>query len=235
MRKLLTAVMAVTMTVSLAACSGKNALKTDSFPVASTVQTVQSEQKKVYTGKTGTIAMALTTGTSEEDGMEKDVMSYICGGYEINQGSTMIEDNPEEKVAFEKATECLAGATFEPVAYLGKQIVAGTNYSFLCRMTPSYPGSEGSFVIVIVYEDLEGNAEISAVEDIDISASEGVEEETEQETEPEYGIFEGESASVQMANPWSAYEKIEDAVEASGVSFKIPEELNGERYLLSRP
>ena len=187
MKKLLATVMAVTMSVSLAACGTKNAGKTDLNPAKTktTIETVESEQAKKYDVKTGTFAPVFTTGISEGAEME-GVMINICGGYEVNQGNTLIEANPEAKAAFEKATECLAGGTYEPIAYLGRQIVAGTNYSFLCRMTPSYPGFEGRFVVVVVYQDLEGNAQITNVNEIDISASEIIEEETEQETEEKF-------------------------------------------------
>ena len=187
MKKLLATLMAATLTVSLAACGSKNPVKTDSVQTKPVTETVKQEQAKKYGVETGTYAPIFTTGTSEVE----DAMINLCGAYEVNQGSTQIEANPEAKAAFDKATECLAGATYEPIAYLGKQIVAGTNYSFLCRMTPSYSGCKGKFVVVVIYQNLEGNAEVTNVSDIDISASGNIIEEAEQETEPEYGVYDG--------------------------------------------
>ena len=210
MKKLLATVMAVTMTVSLAACSGKTTVKTETVPATSSVQTVKSEQSNSFPIKTGTFTTAYSIGISDLAETGDDLMFGICGGYEVNQGSTLIEENPEAKAAFDKATECLAGAIYEPIAYLGKQIVAGTNYSFLCRMTPSYPGFEGHFVIVVVYQNLEGNAEITNVKDIDISGTESIEEETEPETEQKCEIDYGTSAeadNAETADTEDLYEK----------------------------
>ena len=45
------------------------------------------------------------------------------------------------KELFEKGTETLTGASYIPVAYLGSQVVAGTNHAFLCQAVTAYPGS----------------------------------------------------------------------------------------------
>ena len=63
----------------------------------------------------------------------------------------------------DKASETLTGAIYEPVAYLGSQVVSGRNHAVLCKMTPSVPELNGkaSYVIVYVYEDVQGNCEIT--------------------------------------------------------------------------
>ena len=65
----------------------------------------------------------------------------------------------------DKALEKLVGADYEPIALLATQIVSGTNYSILCQVTPVVPDAESSFAIAHVYQDLEGNAEITEVFD----------------------------------------------------------------------
>ena len=47
------------------------------------------------------------------------------------------------------------------VALLGKQVVAGTNYMFLCKDGDSYKS-------VVVYNDLEGKSEITHINDFDL-------------------------------------------------------------------
>ena len=70
------------------------------------------------------------------------------------------EMTDDAKKALEKACETLTGAEYTPVALLATQVVAGTNYRMICESRPSVPFPECGYVIVTVYADLEGNAEI---------------------------------------------------------------------------
>lgn len=63
--------------------------------------------------------------------------------------------------ALTKACETLTGAEYAPVALLATQVVAGMNYRILCESTPTVPNAETEYVIVTVYADLQGNAEIT--------------------------------------------------------------------------
>lgn len=72
-------------------------------------------------------------------------------------------DIPEKVMdKFRKACETLTGAIYKPLALLATQTVAGTNYRILCKAKPSVEISNADFwyVIVTVYADLNGNAEI---------------------------------------------------------------------------
>lgn len=82
----------------------------------------------------------------------------VSGGWEDAESPVMTE---EAKAALEKATEEMLGADYTPIALLGTQVVAGTNYSILCEITATSPDAEPSYSVVVVYEDLEGNAEIT--------------------------------------------------------------------------
>ena len=62
--------------------------------------------------------------------------------------------------AIKKANSVLAGGQYEPVALLGTQLVAGTNYCALCELTATVPDAQPQYVIATIYEDLNGNAEI---------------------------------------------------------------------------
>ena len=79
---------------------------------------------------------------------------------------------PEIEEVMEKATDTLTGATYEPVAYIGMQVVAGYNHSILCKSSPSVAELDGetTFVLVTVYEDLDGNCEITDTVDITLGA-----------------------------------------------------------------
>ena len=68
---------------------------------------------------------------------------------------------PEDaQAAFDRAMEGLDGANYTPVALLGTQVVAGTNYCLLCQVTPVTPNPEPVWALVYIYADLQGNAEI---------------------------------------------------------------------------
>lgn len=59
---------------------------------------------------------------------------------------------------------------YEPVAYLGSQVVAGVNHAYLCRATVVYPDAQPAWKLVYVYEPLEGVAEITRIADLDLAA-----------------------------------------------------------------
>ena len=92
--------------------------------------------------------------------------SPIAGGWAINEGDVGMEANPEAKAALEKALEGLTGAGYEPLACLGTQLVAGTNYCILCRITPVAPNAASHFGLVYVYQALDGTAKLLDVQDL---------------------------------------------------------------------
>ena len=102
---------------------------------------------------------------------KKDIFSGseegTTGGFSLNTGKTELKENTEVNAAFEKALEGFTGVNYEPIAYLGSQVVAGTNYAVLCFEKASTASAETKLSIVTIYEDLEGKAEILATEDVD--------------------------------------------------------------------
>lgn len=77
--------------------------------------------------------------------------------------SPVVPDRVKELVT--KANETLAGAQYTPVAYLGSQVVAGTNHCILCLETPTVPDAASVYAIITLYEDLDGNAQITDVQE----------------------------------------------------------------------
>ena len=63
----------------------------------------------------------------------------------------------------------VVGVRNKPIAYLGYQVVAGTNHCILCKRSPVIPNPIYSYVLLYVYEDLEGNYRITSHRQIDIS------------------------------------------------------------------
>ena len=91
----------------------------------------------------------------------------LDGGWSVAEDTAITE---KTKAVFDKAMNGLVGVSYEPIAYLGSQVVAGTNHCFLCRATVVYPNAVPSLVLIYIYEDLEGGASILNIADLDIAA-----------------------------------------------------------------
>ena len=74
--------------------------------------------------------------------------------------------------AFNAATENMTGCVYKPIALLGTQIVAGTNYCFLCETTVVVPDAQPGYALVYVFDGLEGEHELLRVQEIEFSAFE---------------------------------------------------------------
>ena len=91
------------------------------------------------------------------------------GGYSVNDGDTSLSANEDVLAAFNKAIDGRAGVDIYPIAYLGSQVVAGMNHMLLCRSTVVYPDAVPSYSIMTVYEDLDGNVQLSTTQKINFS------------------------------------------------------------------
>ena len=91
----------------------------------------------------------------------------LSGGWQLTENCEMTD---ELRAIFEKALDGLTGVNYVPIACLGTQVVAGTNYCFLTQGTVVYPGAAPTYKLVYVYEDLSGNAEILNIADMPVVA-----------------------------------------------------------------
>ena len=90
----------------------------------------------------------------------------VMGGWSVSENNEITEEN---RAVFDKATQTLLGVNYEPIALLGTQVVAGTNFCFLCRTTVVYPDAVPQLALVYIYLDLEGNATVTNVSELDIA------------------------------------------------------------------
>lgn len=90
---------------------------------------------------------------------------FLVGAWESWTGNPL-EIPDDVKAAFDKAMEGLVGCTYEPIAILGTQVVAGANYCLLCKTTIVTPDAPVSYTLVYIYEALDGTAEILRIQDI---------------------------------------------------------------------
>ena len=99
--------------------------------------------------------MAYTEGENTEISTEK-----LAGGWEVAEDRSSVVIPQYAKDIFDKAAEKLVGNELEPMALLGTQIVAGTNYAFLCFSTLQTEETINGIQVVTVYADLKGNADV---------------------------------------------------------------------------
>lgn len=91
---------------------------------------------------------------------------FLAGGWEVNTGSTSISKNAAAKAAFKKATAELLGVSYQPIAVLGTQVVAGTKYAILCKATPVIPDATPDITIMYIYENIDGTVDIDGFQTI---------------------------------------------------------------------
>ena len=118
---------------------------------------------------TGCKSNAQTLGVEEKEAMAPIETTTPIEHIDINTGGwSAAEDTgitDEQRSLFEKAMEALVGVNYEPVAYLGSQIVAGLNHCFLCRATVVAPDAQPTYKLVYIYEGLDGNTDVLDIAD----------------------------------------------------------------------
>ena len=106
--------------------------------------------------------------TEYTDGNNTEISAeQLAGGWQVAEDRSSIVIPKEAKDVFDKAAGNLDGNELEPMALLGTQVVAGTNYAFLCFSTLQTEETINGIQVVTVYEDLDGNAEITNICTVD--------------------------------------------------------------------
>lgn len=146
--------------------------------------------------------------TKAAENVQEPEKEQLSGGW---QNSESPEITAELRAVFDRAHDGVVAVGYEPIAYLGRQIVAGTNHAFFCRAQVVYPNSLPYFAIVYIYEDLDGKAEITDIASMTV-----------------YGDFnENASTAAQLPGGWSFAEAQEDGMAAFE---KASEYLTGASY-----
>lgn len=70
----------------------------------------------------------------------------VSGGWSITDDTSI---TPEAQEVFDQAMESFTGVGYEPVDLLATQVVAGTNYCFLCRGTVIVPDATRNTITYI--------------------------------------------------------------------------------------
>ena len=113
------------------------------------------------------VAFGSSDQTSENTS-ETETSEPVAGGWELFDNKTNVL--PEDvQASFDKASETFTGSELKPVAYVASQVVAGTNYMILCEAATTTEQPKTSYQMVVVYADLEGNAEITQIKEFDLT------------------------------------------------------------------
>lgn len=122
----------------------------------------------VYAGvdDTAEIKDVVDVNVAPSDDAEVEfIPSDFTGAYDYTEAAgAALPENVAE--AFNKAVEGLAGVSYEPVALLGTQVVAGQNLAVLCKATSVTAEPATALAVVYVYADLEGGASVTGVNGI---------------------------------------------------------------------
>lgn len=123
-----------------------------------------ADGKTQVTSKKAIDPANLKTIESEGDaGQSKDVV----GGWTVQVPESPATLPDDAQAAFTKALEGYTGAGLNPIALLGTQVVSGMNYLVLCEGAPVVQDPKPELYAVVVYQDLQGNAQLASVEVLD--------------------------------------------------------------------
>ena len=107
-------------------------------------------------------------GNTEIIGFQTIIGKQIPGGFTANSGKLSLNKNKSVKKIYQKAMNGLTGVSYTPKAYLGSQVVAGTNYMILCRSRVVYPNAPYQWSLVTVNKDLDGKASLVEIETLEL-------------------------------------------------------------------
>ena len=107
-----------------------------------------------------TLLVVMSTATRQASADEP-----LAGGWTPAADYTVTEDL---QAIFDKGMEMLLGVDYVPLAYLGSQVVAGTNHVFLVKGTVVVPNAPVSYGLAYFYQDLQGGVTLMNVADLGI-------------------------------------------------------------------
>ena len=144
----------------------------------------------------------------------------------------------EEQAIFDKAVDAqpdLGKGDDQPVAVLATQVVAGTNYAYLCKGVPPSPDSDELWAIFGVYNDLQGNARIISAASIDIPDIETTDTAPDGQMTGAWEIREATSGVAMTAEAAQAFSKASenyDGVQINPLALLGTQVVAGTNYLI---
>ena len=93
----------------------------------------------------------------------------LAGGWTVSKDGGLNSMPQNLASAYSEAFTNYEGIRFEPLACVGSQVVAGTNYAMLARGVVNGETEYGLYIVVI-YDDINGNASVKSVNHIDLAS-----------------------------------------------------------------
>lgn len=159
-------------------------------------------------------ACMVACGAAANNASTSNTDEPISGGWSTGKPTELTD---EQKALFEKALDGYTGVSYTPMLYLGQQVVAGMNYRFLCKAQVVVPDAPETWAIVEIYEDLEGNAEITGITDLT----------DEQAAQYGMAIETPDVGGMQIANPFVDCDDFDAAAKIAGFAITAPETVEG--------
>ncbi|MBO4835273.1 MAG: hypothetical protein J5483_04090 [Lachnospiraceae bacterium] len=159
------------------------------------------------------------SGTSSAKEPESMAGGALLGGW-IVTGDMTSQLTDDERAVFDQAIDGLVGAEYEPISIIATQLVAGMNYAYLCTTTPVVPDSKPHWTIAVVYKDLQGNASLSNVADLELTDVKTLEQTEDQMAVGAWEITEpsGKPVMLPSEEAQTAFDKATENY--AGVGFK---------------
>ncbi len=107
--------------------------------------------------------------TTEEPVAQEPASAGMAGGWTPAEDYSITE---ERQTIFDKGMAMLLGVDYKALAYLGSQVVAGTNHVFLVKGTAVVPTRPISYALAYFYQDLQGNVKLMNMADLPIVPNE---------------------------------------------------------------
>ena len=158
----------------------------------------------------------------------------ILGGWTVQTEATKALTE-EQAALFAKGMEGLVGVGYEPVAELATQLVSGRNHAFLCTGETVTENPETNWYVVVIYEDLDGNAKVSNIAQIDITNMQVTDEEVNPELVGGWEIVEPSNAALLPEEAGTAFAKAAEGwvgVSLSPIATLGTQLVSGTNYLV---
>ena len=114
------------------------------------------------------IALVLALAMAITFAVYTPVSAATTGGWSVSKARYSFLSKSQKKV-FNKATEGMTGVSYEPVALLAKQTVAGTNYFYLCQGTTVTAKPVKSWYVLSAFKSLDKEISLNSSKKIGLS------------------------------------------------------------------
>ena len=131
-----------------------------------TISLKWNEENHQFTGEYNGMTLTMVVPIEQEGG-EAPAGGTLAGGWTVAEDPAINEDI--NNLFFQALDSYQTGTitvAYTPVALLGTQVVAGTNYAVLSKASEINQGSK--WVIIYIYQDLEGTASILNITELEL-------------------------------------------------------------------